>query len=267
LKTDAEIIDAILSGASLRLVLHPRTKVQIDFPDMYEAFDLRHVILRGQRFFAKTANCHAIPVNFSTYDMATAYSYAYSNHYSYVVNSSQQAGTVRIYNKNVYESLQFVPVENFELIWESGTNKDVSPVVNAITEGRLLKIALLDSDGYWNVHPVHMSSFYIDQNNFELFTDQDAIPGVLHDGQDLEALESQMTQLLKEAVRKHSPRNLREVFDKAGFQFENPEFYSTFYTVRSDGSYLRGSTVLKQEEKHQYVALKVFADKLIGTDL
>ena len=267
MKTDAEIIDAILSGASLRLVLHPRTKVQIDFPDMYEAFDLRHVILRGQRFFAKTANCHAIPVNFSTYDMATAYSYAYSNHYSYVVNSSQQAGTVRIYNKNVYESLQFVPVENFELIWEAGANENIKTVEDAVSTGRPLKIALLDTEGYWNVHPIHMSSFYIDQGYFELFTDQDAVPVFLHNEDDLEMLEKQMKQRLKEAVKEYSPRNLREVFDKAGFQFENPEFYSTFYTARSDGSYLRGSTVLKQEEKHQYVALKVFADKLIGTDL
>ncbi len=264
---DTDIIDTILNGASLRLVLHPRNDVQTDFPDMYESFDLRHIILKDQRFFAKTATCHAIPVNFSTYDMATAYSYAYSNHYCYVVNSSPGADTARIYNKNVYESLEFVPVDNFELIWDSKEANGAQPVTDAIAAGKLLKIALLDSDGYWNIHPIHMPSFYIGKNNFELFTDQDAVPFFLHDEETLETLELQMKERLKEAIREFSPRNLREVFDKAGFTFENPEFYSTFYTIRSNGEYLRASTVLKQEAPERYEALKIFADKPIGANL
>lgn len=196
--------------------------------------------------------------------MATAFSYAYSNNYSYVVNCSHTENTARVYNKNVYESLNFVPINNFELIWESGSNEDMKAVEDAICAGRPLKAALLDPDGYWNIHPIHMSSFYLDKNYFELFTDQDAVPMFLHNEEDLELIEQQMKQKLKEAVREHSPRNLREVFEKAGFYTENIEFYSTFYTIRSDGDYLRASTVLKQETPQQYQALKVFADKRIG---
>jgi hypothetical protein len=262
--TESTLIDALLSGASLRLVLHPSNDVQTDFPDMYEAFDLRHVILKDDKFFAKTASAHAIPQNFSTYDIATALSYAYSNFYSYVVNSSHTAGSARIYHKKAYKSLDFTPVDNFELIWESGKDTESAAVEKAITEGRQLKIALLDSDGYWNVHPVHMPSFYIGKNYFELFTDQDAVPSFLHDEETLMILENQMKEALKQMTRENSPRNMREIFDKAGFQLEDAEFYSTFYTIRSNGKYLRGSTVLKQESIYHYAALKVFADKTIG---
>ena len=262
--TDSTIIDALLSGASLRLVLHPRNDVQTDFPDMYEVFDLRHVILKDDKFFAKTASAHAIPVNFSTYDITTALSYAYSSYYSYVVNSSHTVGSARIYHKNVYESLEFTPVDNFELIWEFGKDTESAAVEKAITEGRQLKIALLDSDGYWNIHPVHMPSFHIGKNYFELFTDQDAIPGFLHNEEALMQLEDQMKETLKKVMRDYSPRNMREVFSKVGFQCEGTEFYSIFYTIRSNGNYLRARTVLKQEDVYHYAALKVFADKTIS---
>lgn len=261
---DTEIIDAIMSGASLRLVLHPRNDVQTDFPDMYESFDLRHIILKGQRFFAKTSDSHAIPINFGAYDMTKNFAYAYSNYYSYVINSSHTEVEARIYNKNVYESLEFIPVNNFELIWESANDSDVKPVEDAISTGRRLKIAMLDQDDYWNIHPVHMPSFYIGKNYFELFTDQDAVPVFMHDEESLELLEKQMQQRLKEAVREFSPRNMREVFDKAGFHSKQPEFYSTFYTIRSNGEYLRGSTVLTQETPERYETLKVFAEKPIS---
>ena len=77
-------------------------------------------------------------------------------------------------------------------------------------------------------------------------------------------LEDQMKETLKKVMRDYSPRNMREVFSKVGFQCEGTEFYSIFYTIRSNGNYLRARTVLKQEDVYHYAALKVFADKTIS---
>ena len=229
---------------------------------MYETFDLIHITLKDDIFFAKTATCHAIAANFAEYDILTAFSYAYSNHYSYVVNSSYIDGLARIYHKNTYQEIKFTPVDNYELIWDSRQNTETKPVTDAITAGRRLKIALFDSQGYWNIHPVHMQSFHIDKSSFELLTDQDAIPEFLRHEKMLELLEQQMKERIKQAIQEHSPRNMREVFSHSGFRLTKPEFYSTFYTISSNGEYQRAGTA--QEKPQRYKKLRVFADKLIG---
>ncbi|MEX2451911.1 MAG: hypothetical protein WD407_13730 [Rhodospirillales bacterium] len=258
------LIDNILAGASIRVLLHPRENVQIDFPDMYETFDLRHIVLIGDRFFAKTATTHAIPAKFGAYDIKTAFSYAYSNYYSYVINSSHTENSTRLYHKNVYRDIAFIPVNNYEMIWDSERDSAARPVEEAITAGRRLKVALLDEADIWNIHPVHMPSFHVGKNFFELFTEQDAIPAFLRDKTTLEELETMMRNKLKEVVREKSPRNLREVFDTVGFGFSEPEFHSIHYTIRSHGGYLHAGTVLGQESPPAYKALKVFADTRIN---
>lgn len=253
----------ILSGASIRAVLHPRPDVQFYFPNMIEAFDLCHVILKDDKFFGKTAASHAIASTFGEYDMTTAFSYAYSNHYSYVVNSNYIESDARLYNKNVYKKIEFIPVDNHELIWDSNKNTSVNLVKDAITKGRGLKIALLDSEGYWNIHPIHKPSFHIKNNDFELFTDQDAIPDFFRDRERLDLLEEVMKGILKKSLLEHSPKNLRDVFDNAGFNLTEPTFYSTFYTVWSNGEYLRAKSDLDEATPEHYESLKVFADKII----
>lgn len=230
---------------------------------MFEAFDLRHVILKDDKFFAKTSNSHAVAASYGSYDMAAAFSYAYSNHYQYVVNSSHTEEMIRVYNKNVYKDIDFIPVNNYELIWESGNETETGPVEDAIMAGRLLKVALLDANGCWNIHPIHMPSFHIGRNSFELFTDQDAIPNFFQLPEQLVVLEGEMKEVLRKVILENSPRNICEAFKEAGYNLFQPKFYSTFYTIRSNGEYLRATTPSEDATPQHYEMLKVFADKII----
>jgi hypothetical protein len=252
--------DDLLAGASLRVVLHPNPSVQTDFPDMVESFDLPHITLIGDRFFAKTANRHAISFQFKDYDLKAAFSYAYSNYYNYVVNFSQVEGFSRICIKNAYEEVTFVASQNYDLVWDSEKNQSVKSVEAEILSGRKLKIALLDADDVWNIHPIHMPSFYVDKNFFELFTEQDSMPVFLKSSDALDEIGKRYNALLKDYFRQKTPKNIETVSDE--FVMFNPDtkFCSNYYTVRSQGDYLHGKIVITQEEPKSYKSLKVFAE-------
>jgi hypothetical protein len=253
-------IDDLLAGASLRVVLRPHRDVQIDFPDMIESFELPHITLIGDRFFAKTANRHALSFQFKDYDLKVAFSYAYSNHYGYIVNFSQTEGFSRICSKNVYEEITFVAMQNYDLVWDSEKNQSVESVETAILSGHKLKIALLDADDIWNIHPIHMPSFYVDKNFLELFTEQDSMPEFLKSSNQLNIIGKEFNSLLKDYLRKNTPKNINTALKEVTMFNPDTDFFSNYYTVRSQGEYLHGKIVITEEEPQSYKALKVFAE-------
>jgi hypothetical protein len=253
-------VDDLLNGATLRVVLHPHRDAQTDFPDMIESFELPHITLIGDRFFAKTAARHAISFEFRDYDLNAAYSYAYSNYYDFVVNCSLGEGFSRIRGKQAYATVAFVTPQNYELVWHSEKDQSVKAVETAILSGRRLKIALLDGDDIWNIHPVHMPSFYVDKNFFELFTEQDAMPEYFRHTQELEAIGSKYKSLVKDYLRENTPKNMALAYSDVTMLNPDTEFYSNYYTLRSQGDYLHGKLVVSQEDPRRYKALKVFAE-------
>lgn len=251
--------EKLLDGASLRVVLHPDPEIQTDFPDLIESFDLPHVLIDGGNFIGKTRDRHALPHDYlakEAFDPHFAASYAYANYLSLVINCSPAAGLFRAYDARSYLDVTFQTIPNHATVWEHGRDTSVAAVEQAIGEGRLLRIALLDSDGFWNIHPVDMSSFYIGKNFFELFTEQDSIPLLFRFPSTLREFEK--TRLDQLAAAGHDPSA------KAAFNLSmhvNPvEFYSSYYTVRSNGEYLRGAWVGGAESPSRYVSLKVFAE-------
>lgn len=233
--------DDLLNGMSLRVVLHPDTAWQTDFPDMLETVELRHVLIDGSRFIAKTSPLHALHYKFE-YDLKRSYAYAYCNFANVVLNSSPVSGLLRAYRSSAYKEIHFLLRDTHECVWEHAKDKSVESVEEAIRAGKSLKIALHDSDDLWNIHPVHMPSFFVGRNFFELFTEQDALPVALRNFDVLKEIEAQLV-------------------DMKAVIFRDPEFYSTFFTVRSDGTYLRGGVVLKDDARRTYKALMVFAER------
>ena len=256
------IADKLLKGSSLRIVLHPDVRVQVDFPDMFETFELRHIILHNNEFFAKTSNIHALSYQFTSYDMRAAYSYAYSNYVDMVVNCSQIEGLMRFYDAKSYLERCFVTVPDFRTVWEWGRDGNISEVEKAVRCGQRLKIALLDKDNFWNIHPVHMPSFYVGQNYFELFTDQDSVPLYFRYPSALRDMYTQLTDVVEKKLSDNPNLNISDIYRSSAPIVENPEFYSCYYTVYPDGNYLRGAVVQMDNTTQQYKALKIFAEVL-----
>lgn len=253
------LISQILNGASLSVILTPDPSIQKYFPDMIETFDLRHIILSGDQFIGKTDHTHAVHHEFKPYDLNFRTSYAYANFAKIVINCSYSENTCRYYHSSRYLDLKFIALDDFELVWDSENNDDTQSAESAILAGRKIKIGLLDKDDIWNFHPVHMPSFYTDKNFLELFTVQDAMPLFFREPESVINLETMIVEKFNELEKKSQGQ-----IDRVSVltpQIDDIEFFSTYYTIRSDGTYLRGQVVRQDEKAENYKALRVFASK------
>ena len=256
----ASLVSQILNGASLSVILTPDPSVQQAFPAMVETFDLPHIIISDESFIAKTADTHAVHHDFKPYDMNFRTSYAYSNFSNIVINSSYTEKICRYYHASRYLDIQFIPQDDFEIIWDSKIDKDTQSAEAAIQAGRKIKIGLLDQDDIWNMHPVHMPSFYTDQNLLELFTDQSAMPSFFRETESILHLEAVLIAKFQE-LEKKSKGEIDRISVLAP-QIDDPELYSTYYTIRSDGTYLRGRLFNTEDKREAYKALRVYASKI-----
>jgi hypothetical protein len=252
-------VDKLLNGASLRVVLHPNPEIHTTFPDLIESFALPHVVIEGEHFIGKSRG-HGLPYNYqelNAFDPGFAASYAYANYVNLVVNCSLTGNFIRIFDTGVYLDVTFQTISNYEMIWKHGRDMPIAAVEGAVRDGRMLRVALQDPDGFWNIHPVDMSSFYVGRNSFELFTEQDSIPLLFRFPSMFREIEKKRLDQIVAAG--HDPSS------KTGLSFgihANPtEFYSVYYTVRSNGEYLRGAYVGIDEKPQRYAGLKVFAEK------
>ncbi|MEX2449325.1 MAG: hypothetical protein WD407_00550 [Rhodospirillales bacterium] len=250
----------ILSGNSLSVILKPDPKAQTDFPEMVESFDLQHIVISGDNVLGKTSNTHAINPRFSKYDRTFGTAYAYNNYADIVLNSSHTEGICRFSHTGRYSDIRFETREDYEIIWNSHENDDVAAVEKAILAGCKLKIGLLDNKGIWNIHPVHMPSFYTNRNFLELFTDQDAMPLIMRKPAEVMELEKDLKINFKKAVRETSGQ-VNRIWQIMPY-LNDPTFFSTFYTVRSDGTFLRGAIVAVEEEPETYKELRIYASKI-----
>lgn len=249
----------ILNGASLSVILTPDPSIQKYFPDMVETFDLRHIVLSGDQFTGKTDHTHAVHHEFKPYDLNFSTSYAYSNYAKIVVNSSYTEKTCRYYHSSRYLDMKFVALDDFETVWDSEKDEDIQSAEAAILAGRKIKIGMLDKDDIWNFHPVHMPSFYVDKNYLELFTVQDAMPLFFREPESMMNLETMLVEKFQELEKKSQGE-----IDRVSVltpQIDDTEFFSTYYTVRSDGTYLRAQVVRQTDQAENYKALRVYASK------
>ena len=254
-----KLVKQLLSGASLSVILTPDPDVQTDFPAMVETFDLRHIVLSGEKFIGKTGHTHAVHHEFKPYDLNFSTSYAYTNYANIVINSSYSDNTCRYYHASRYLDVQFVALDDYESVWDSKADQDIKAAETAIQAGRKIKIGLLDSNDIWNFHPVHMPSFYSGKNFLELFTEQDAMPLFFREPESILNLEKTLVEKFQELEKKSQGQ-----IDRVSLltpQIDGPAFYSIYYTIRSDGTYLRGRIVNAQEEPETYQALRIYASK------
>jgi hypothetical protein len=104
-----------------------------------------------------------------------------------------------------------------------------------------------------------MPSFYKDKNFLELFTVQGAMPLFFRETESVINLETTLVEKFKE-LETQSKGQIDRVSVLTP-QIDDAEFFSTYYTIRSDGTFLRGRIVIKQEEPESYKALRVYASK------
>lgn len=262
-------VDALLRGETLKVVLTPDPAIPHNRPEIQESFELPHVVIDRDGFWAKTTTVISLDFHsggVEAYDLSLPGSYAYSNYADLVVNSSFLSGLVRCYDAQSYSQLDFITQPDHDLVWEHGETGDMAALREAVSTGRSLKIALLDDQNYWNIHPVNMPTVRTGEDWFQLFTDKDAYPTMFR----MTESARNFSDVLGRQLDERSGGDRTKLGDSRAMVVMNQEFFSCFYRVFADGNYVRGlgrdDVVIGDDGKAdvpklRYQALKVFAEK------
>ena len=72
--------------------------------------------------------------------------------------------------KDRYKTHEWKLIRNFRLIWDSDDNQPADIVASEIEACAKFRIAMLDCEGIWNVHPVDLPMYEKESGQFQLKT-------------------------------------------------------------------------------------------------
>ena len=220
---DEEIVKSLIGGASLRTVMIPDDAMASNRPEHTETYDLPHVLINDCSFWGKSETAHLFhsPGSEGTGEVA----FGYTNIGSLFCSYNPSTRGARLMSKKRYKKHIWVLKNNFRLIWDSAQDDPADRIKNEIESGCKFKIALLDSENIWNIHPVDLPMYYSKTGVFELKTVMDQYPTFFrHPAQTKELL-----QRYPEFFD-HRPQD-----DEPGFiRLSDCQKFYSFYVVRSE---------------------------------
>ncbi len=239
--TDEEIIKGILEGRSLRTFMVPDPAMPSNYPEHIESYDLPHVIINGGTFWGKTEAGHLVHVlGEAPYSGLNAY--CYSNMEGVFCAFCLEDGSAALMRKDRYKTHEWNLIGNYKLIWDSKGDQPADVVAGGIEACAKFRIALLDSEGIWNVHPVDLPMYETESGRFQLKTVRDGYPMFFR--------HQSLPDGMIEKVRG---------IDRATTINYHPTIFECFYSVFPDGTYYNFYDI-QRNTTQEYQRLLVFTD-------
>ena len=170
----------LLSGNELRVIMFPDAKLGYYTDRAIECFELPHILVDGEKFWGKSRTvcpCDFYPGLESTgWDLTLPGSYIYNNFADICITSSYLSGMMRIYPAMKYERIEFRSFQTHEVVWDSEEPDKLGEFEDALEQGRVGKIAMLDETDLWNIHTIDISQYFPDKRLFILCTEKDGYP-------------------------------------------------------------------------------------------
>lgn len=244
---DRELIDQLLDGCSLRTLMVPDPALPENAPEHLESYELPHVIVRGELFWAKSATTH---LSIADGQPIGNVSFCYANHGDVFCSFAPgYKDGLYFMPKKRYTVHEWRLRKNFKVIWDSDAGESTEIVGEEIARGATFKIALLDSEDVWNLHPVDLPFYYSEANSFEMKTVSDLYPQFFRQPEEFQ-----------DSLRNSEGYDSFLTSESAIVRLSVPDF-STFYSVRSDGSYFNYYDV-SRSSRQTYQRLKLFSDSI-----
>ena len=243
--SDAEIVQGILDGCSLRTFMVPDPAVTYH-PEHMESYDLPHVIINGNHFWGKSENGHLLHVPGEVQMDLNAF--CYTNSVDFFCAHNRKENMVAVMRKDRYKTHEWRLIRNYNLIWDSDGGQTTDAVAEEIESCAKFRIAMLDREGIWNVHPVDLPMYEKESGRFQLKTVWDSYPTFFRHTRRLDNLIDKNQEFRRETAIP-SP----------------PPIFECFYSVFPDGTYYNFYDI-PRNTKQTYERLKVFADSIPSRD-
>lgn len=254
--TDDEVIAKILDGYSLRTSMVPDPAIPTNRPEHVESYDLPHVIIDGDRFWGKSETAHLFHThgdagrNFIPGDPQSGLAaFCYSNAGGLFFSYTPDQGRLSTIKKSRYKKHAWALCHNYTLVWDSENGEAAKAVGKEIESAAKLKIAVLDGEDIWNVHPVDLPMYEMGADRFQLKTAADMYPKTFRDRAYLDLVTGHAKAAMEDAPQ-------GDIETIAHLKVEG---FSSFYSVFSDGTYYNFYDIARST-RQKYKRLKVFSD-------
>lgn len=243
-----EITARLLNGASLRTFMVPDSSLPSNYPEHMETYNLPHVILNGDFFWGKSDTSHLMVVPGEGMSPRTAF--CYTNIGNIFCSYTPENNCISLMSKKRYKTHLWRLRNDYQLIWDSDTDISTDTIREAIENCATFRIAMLDSENVWNIHPVDLPMYYPESKRFVLKTAMDEYPIFFRYPEDT-------VELL---------RNYPGFFETKPVGNEHGAIYvekfvkfCTFYLIESDGTY-RNYFDVPRNTVQRYTRLRIFTD-------
>lgn len=182
------LTDLLLNGWDLRAYLSPDPTLPYWWPEeaYTETLQLPFVIVTDDVVWGITRHNHLsfVPGRSQTGLNAFAYSpqkpyYACVDHIAPKKAIGGEKQGLSFFPLRQYTVAQFRLASTHEPVWRMQTPEALTPLDNAIKQGRTFRLAIQFDNDVWVISPVDIPYRYIDQDRFKVTTDCCFLPGVL----------------------------------------------------------------------------------------
>ncbi len=261
-QTNSDALAAdLLSGADLTLFLRPDDTIEArSGTETYiESLKLPHAVIRGEQVWAfQEHHCvqHTRGQSFDGFSF-----FAYTNAadifanvvYTHRFDAMQtRKVNVQVMSSGRYAELRWVTRPTPRKVWDSDTDTDSRPVIDAIREGMRFKIALLDQGGTWHIHPVHYPFHYPEGDRLHFQTHAQFYPAMMQTP--IEPLATALENGFPGILDPYDPEGREKIA-----RFEDAAA-STYISAFNDGTYYTFFDMLGSDNA-QYRRLKIFASE------
>ena len=151
-----------------------------------------------------------------------------------------------------YKSHKFIFKDNWKLIWDSEWDEkhQNNSLDYWIEQGVRFKIAMLDNENIWNIHPIDLPMFHINEGTLNIKTEYFDYASIIRDAKAIDNL----TEDHKIFFDKKPQSN------KDGTLIGNSQPFRAFYNLFDNGEYYNFYDI-PRGTKQKYKRLKVFCEK------
>ena len=246
-----EIIEKLINGYSLYTYMIPDDTIPTNRPLHAEGFYLPHVLITGDVFWGMSRAVHFLH---SEKEFGLV-SFCYTNRRGGVFFSyTPDVQNIVFMSLKRYKSHRFVLKDRWELIWDSeNKNYQNTRIDDCIKQGLSFKVAMLDVENMWNIHPVDLPMYHINERRFSIRTEYFDYASILRQPENIDSFVREHKMFFSKKPESNKDGTLRgncPPFRSFYNLFDNSEYYN-FYDIP------RGS-------RQRYQRLKVFCEKARG---
>ncbi|MBO1352261.1 MAG: hypothetical protein EBE86_035090 [Hormoscilla sp. GUM202] len=163
---DSELIEHLINGYSLHTVMVPDPFFPKNRPEHLESYSLNNVVINGKYFWGMSGGGHF----FCQGNQFGNSRFYYSNINRIFFTTDSNATLAVMMDKCRYKEHNWQIKGDYELLWKWSGERNNQRLKDAINQSRKLKIAILDSEGIWNIHDVELCYYSIEDDTFSLTT-------------------------------------------------------------------------------------------------